>query len=101
MVLKQVNELTHWRVAEYEKSQEESHLAVPSERNMGQQLQCRTPWPHGVVRPLCSTLQEEELGRVGPMGKGQTPEGLSWWSHLGDSRDDQQTQPQEGGTGDA
>ena len=35
------------------------------------------------------------------MGEGQTPEGPSWWSQLGDSWDDQQTQPQEGGTGDA
>ena len=38
---------------------------------------------------------------MGPMGEGQTPEGPSWWSHLGDSQDDQQTRPQEGGTGDA
>ena len=37
---------------------------------------------------------------MGPMGQGQTPEGPSWWSQLGDSWDDQQTRPQEGGTGD-
>ena len=38
---------------------------------------------------------------MGPMGEGQIPEGLSWWSQLGDSQDDQQTRPQEGGTDDA
>ena len=38
---------------------------------------------------------------MGSIGKGQTPERPSWWSQLGDSRDDQQSQPQEGGTGDA
>ena len=38
---------------------------------------------------------------MGPMGEDQTPEGPSWWSQLGDFWGDQESQPQEGGTGDA
>ena len=100
VVLEQVNELTHRRLVEYEKSQEEA-IRHTIREEYGPTTSVSDPM---ATRSGTSTLLHPSgggAGRVGPMGKGQTPEGPSWWSQLGDSRDDQQTQPQEGGTGDA
>ena len=99
MVLEQVNELTLQGVAEYEKSQEEA-IRHTIREEYGPMTSVSDPM---AKRSGMSTLLHPSGGgarRVGPMGEGQTPEGPSWWSQLGDSRDDQQTRPQEGGTGD-
>ena len=100
MVLEKANELTHRRVAEYKKSQEEA-IRHTIREEYGPTNSVSDPM---VTRSGTSALLHPSgggAGRVGPMGKGQTPEGPSWWSQLGDFRDDQQSQPQEGGTGDA
>ena len=100
MVLEQVNKLTHRPVTEYEKSQEEAiRHTIPEE--YGPTTSVSDPM---ATRSGASALLHPSgggAGRVGPMSEGQTPERPSWWSQLGDSQDDQQTRPQEGGTGDA
>ena len=99
MVLEQVNELTHQQVDEYKKSQEEAIRRTIRDEY----------WPTTSVSDLMATqsgtsallhLSGGGARRVGPMGEGQTPEGPSWGSQLGDSWDDQQTRPQEGGACD-
>ena len=90
MVLEQVNELTHQQVAEYEKSQEEA-IRHTIQEEYGPMTSVSDPM---ATRSGTSTLLHSSGGgarQVGPMGEGQTPEGPSWWSQLGDSRDDQQT----------
>ena len=90
MVLEQVNELTHWQVAEYEKSQEEA-IRRTIQEEYGPMTSVSDPM---ATQSGTSALLHPSGGgarQVGPMGKGQTPEGLSWWSQLGDSWNDQQT----------
>ena len=53
---------------------------------MDQLLQCQTPWPHRVVHPLCSTLQEEEPGEWGQWVRvkhQKGPVGGASWEILG------------------
>ena len=87
MVLKQANELTHQRVAKYEKSQEEAIRRTIHEE-YGPATSVSDPmatWSNA------STLLHPSEGgarQVGQMGEGQTPEGSSWWSQWGDPQDD-------------
>ena len=99
MVLEQANELTHQQVAEYEKSQEEA-IRHTIREEYGPTTSVSDPMAtrSGTSALLCPS--GGGAGRVGPMDEGQTPEGPSWWSQLGGSQDDQQSQLQEGGTGD-
>ena len=79
MVLKQANELTHRQVAEYKKSQEEAIRHTILEE-YGLTTSVSDPM---ATQSGTSTLLHSSgggAGQVGPMGKGQTPEGLSWWS---------------------
>ena len=82
------------------------------EKSQGEAIRCTIREEYGpatLVSDPTSTRKDTSAllhpseggtGRVGQMGKGQTPEGPSWWSQLRDSRDDRPSQPQEGGTGD-
>ena len=90
MVLEQANELTHWRVAEYEKSQEETIRHIIQEE-YGLTTSVSDPMATWSGTSALLHPSGGGAGRVGPMGKGQTPEGPSWWSQLGDSQDDQQS----------
>ena len=100
MILEQANELTHWRVAEYEKSQEEA-IRHTIQEEYGPATSVSDPMATQSNASALLHPSEGGAGRVGQMGEGQTPEGPSWWSQLGDPRDYRQSQPLEGGTGDA
>ena len=86
IIIKQADELTCWRVAEYEKSQGEAIRHTILEEYGPATL---------VSDPTCSQkgtsalLHPSEGGtrQAGPMGKGQTPEEPSWWSQLRDPVD--------------
>ena len=59
------------------KSLRKKPLGILSKRNMGWLLWCQTPWPHGVMNPLCSTLQREEPGEWGKWARDKHQRGPS------------------------
>ena len=103
-VLKQMNieeadELMRQQVAEYENSQGEAiRHAILEEYGPATLVSDPTSsWKGSSTLPHPS---EGGTRQVGPMGKGQTPEGPNWWSQLRDPQDNRPSQPQEEGIGD-
>ena len=99
MIIKQAEELTCRRVAEYEKSQGEAirHTILEEYGPATSVTDPTSSW-----KGSSALLHPSEGGtrQAGLMGEGQTPEGPSWWSQLRDPQDDRLSQPQEEGTGD-
>ena len=100
MVIEQADELTCQRVAEYEKSQEEAIRHTILEE-YGPTTSVSDPT--GSWRSSSTPLYPSEGGtrQAGLLGKGQTPEGPSWWSQLRDPQDGRPSRPQEEATGDS
>ena len=87
MIIEQADELTCWRVAEYEKSQGEAIMhTILKEYGPATSVSDPMSWWKGSF----ALLHPSEGGtrQAGPMGQGQTPEGPSWWSQLRDPQDD-------------
>ena len=81
MVLKQANELTRWRVAEYEKSQEEAVRHTIREE-YGPTIPASNPTTTRFDTPALHHPSEGGAGWVDLRGEGQTPEGPSWWGQV-------------------
>ena len=87
MIIEQADELTCWRVAEYEKSQGEAiRYTILEEYGPATSVSD----PRSSQKGSAALLHPSEGGtrQAGLVGKGQTPEGPSWWSQLRDPQDD-------------